>query len=235
MVAYEIDYGAASPANTDNGGRPCLLRAGKAMTWSNTGFMGLDATGLPISFYGGAFPTAVMPIASSTPSDFDVLAPGVIRVVIGFQLYPDNLTANLTDGTWTAPSASGGGWGTGTAIANAQARSSTIRRFAALFPTGGTAANAVSYIDLKRIAAIVVGVVAINADSAKTATSGQILTIAQQFAQPTNGVLPLNSWTSVADGLASNNAVSSVPLSIRQAVHVFQQTFPITPYGMKGN
>lgn len=112
MVAYQV------AASSDNGGRPCLLRAGKPIAWGTAGFMGLSASGLPLSFNDATFPASLLPSATATPSDFDVMAPGVIRMVVGFQLYPDNLPVNLTDGTgnWSATA----GWGTGAALTNAQ-------------------------------------------------------------------------------------------------------------------
>ena len=102
MIAYQISNDA------DNGGRPCLLRAGKPITWNNASFMGLGPTGLPLSFNDASFPSALLPSATATPSDFDIMAPGVIRMVVGFQLYPDNLAVTLADGTTPTPATAQG-------------------------------------------------------------------------------------------------------------------------------
>ena len=91
-----------------------------------------------------------------------------------------------------------------------------------------------TYTDWKRISALVIGVVALNVDGLKLSTAAQVTSLAQAFPLPANGTLPLKSWTPVASALVSSGP-TSVPLPLRQTVHVFQQTFPITPYGTKGN
>ena len=213
MIAYQIS------TSSDNGGRPCLLRAGKPITWNNASFMGLGATGLPLSFADPSFPSTLLPSATATPSDFDIMAPGVIRMVIGFQLYPDNLAVTLADGTTPTP-------------ATAQGQIVYSPPIRIVTPSGG--GTAVNYTDWKRISALVIGVVALNVDSLKVATAAQVTSLASAFPLPASGVLPLKSWTPVANTLVTLGP-TTVPLPLRQTVHVFQQTFPITPYGTKGN
>jgi hypothetical protein len=149
-------------------------------------------------------------------------------MVIGFQLYPDNQPVTLTDGTgiWTATS----GWNSGVNLTNAQGQIVYDPPLRSVTPTGGGAA--VNYIDWSRIASLVVAVVALDVNSLNTATAQQITKLSQVFPLPTttNGTTPLTLWAAQADALGSTGP-TSVPLPLRQAVRVFQESFPITPYG----
>lgn len=212
IVAYQVDVSA------DNHNLPCLLRGSKPVSWTGsnaTGFMGLS-NGLPLAF--GNLPGAFMPSGTNTPSDFDVLAPGVVRMVVGFQLYPDNLPVTLSDGSTPTP-------------ATAQGQIVYLPPVISLTPAGGGAA--VDYTNWQRISAIVVGVVALNTNALTTASAAQVTTIANAFGLPAAGAPPLAAWTATANNLGATGP-SSVPLPLRQSVRVYQQFFPLTPYGAQG-
>jgi hypothetical protein len=106
VIAYRV------VAHSDNNNLPCLVRAGKSIPWhvtssvGNTKFMGLQSNSLPVRFTDVetattvGFPHELLP---ANDADYDVLAAGVIRMVIGFQLYPDNQSVKLQDGTSANP------------------------------------------------------------------------------------------------------------------------------------
>ena len=213
IVAYQIAVDA------DNKNLPCLIRGSKPVSWTgtttSTGFMGLS-NGLPLSF--ASLPAAFLPSTTNTPSDFDVLAPGVIRLVVGFQLYPDNQPVTLSDGSTPNP-------------ATAQGQVVYLPPIISLTPTGG--GTAVNYTNWQRISALVVGVVALNTDALTMANAAEVSVLANTFTQPNAGALPLASWTTTANTLAASGP-TSVPLPIRESVRVYQQSFPLTPYGAQG-
>ncbi|PTY06033.1 hypothetical protein DB346_01320 [Verrucomicrobia bacterium LW23] len=205
VVAYQV---APHPNNAN---RLCLVRAGLSVpwnrpaAWSDTDFMGIKADGLPVRLSSAdtSFPRDLVPAAPN----FDVLAPGVIRMVVGFQLYPDNLPVDLADGTH---------------FDNAQGQivySPPIR--------SGT--GAVAYVDTDRISSIVVGVVALDLESLRLLNAAQVMALAQHF-----GGVPMNSVPVAAWRAASDNAVlSGVPPRAAQSVRVFQRFYPMTPNGSK--
>jgi prepilin-type N-terminal cleavage/methylation domain-containing protein len=203
-----ISYEVASHA--DNQNRRCLLRAGKPISWGAPGFFGLQSNGIPV-------PLADSSVASFLPAstDFDVLASGVIRMVIGFQLYPDNKSVTLASGTTVAQSQ-------GQIVYSPPIRSLT--------PTGG--GIAVNYIDVSRISGIVIGLVTIDLKSLQLLNDTQVADLAQTFALPADNSLPVAAWAPIAN--KSSAMPSSVPLPARQAVRVFERFFPITPFATSG-
>ncbi len=209
VIAYQVATNANN-LGPDNNPRPCLIRAGKAIPWSTTGYFGLDSTGLPISFSSASFPPTLVP----QQADFDVLAQGVIRMVIGFQLYPDNQPATLQDGT---------------SVANAIGQvvySPPVRPVTAY---GGTpTTTGTSVVDLNRISSVVVGIVVIDQNNLQQLTAVQVASLESQFSVPTNDTLPVASWGATVNSPAA--LPSTVPLPARQALHVFQSFFPITPF-----
>jgi len=192
VIAYRVG------ANTADGNRPCLLRGARAITWADTGFFGLDADGLPVSIS-----TAFQPATS----DFDALAPGVLRLVIGYQLYPDNQPVTLADGSVISHTL-------GQVVFSPPLRADV---------------GSLQRVDLARISALVVGVVALDLDTAKVLEPAQIESLAGAFPDPdASDSLPARIWEPLAanpDGLPG-----SVPLQARQAVRVFQRFFPVTPF-----
>ena len=210
LVSYQVN------AHADNQARPCLIRSGQAIPWSNAsgsslssaGFMGLQSNGLPLAFSSTAF-AAFQP----KTADFDMLAEGVIRIVVGFQLYPDNQAAKLADGT---------------AIANARGQIVYSPPVRTLTPTGGGAA--VNYIDLSRISTLVIGLVALDLQTLRLLNASQITTLGNAFAIPQNQLPPLRTWSSKAESAASDPSLSTVPLAARQAVRVFERCYPVTPF-----
>ncbi len=130
IIAYRVG------ANTADGNRPCLLRGARAITWADTGFFGLDVDGLPVCDFH---------CVSTATSDFDALAPGVLRLVIGYQLYPDNQPVTLADGSVISHTL-------GQVVFSPPLRSDV---------------GSLHRVDLARISALVVGVVALDLDTAK--------------------------------------------------------------------
>jgi len=210
LVSYQITAHADNPG-ADGVARPCLVRAGNALGWTSTDFMGLDVNGLPVSL-SGTLPTSL----TFSASDYDILAPGVLRMVIGFQLYPDNQAVTLADGTTTSSKLADG-----TIV-----YSPPVRTLATL--SGGTA----TFTDPSRIAALVVGLVVVDTQTLRLLNSTQVNAIAGQFLVPAKGQLPVQAWASAADGLVSSLG-GSIPHPPLQAVRVFEHFFPVTPYGTK--
>lgn len=206
VIAYRI------ASHRDNKNLICLLRGGKPIPWKpvagipNAGFMGIQANGLPIKFSDALFPTTLRP---SYPDDFDVLAAGVIRMVIGYQLYPDNQPVTLEDNTL---------------INNARGQivySPPIRTLPR--PGGGTE----KYIDLSHISSLVVGLITIDLNSLKLVDNTQITTLAEAFLLPTNSSTPLRTWTPIANRVDA--MPPAIPLAVRQSVRAFECYYPITP------
>ncbi len=197
VVAYRI---APDATNAD---RLCLLRGARAINWNDTGLFGLGNDGLP-----AAIPAARQPAAT----DFDVLAPGIIRLVVGYQLYPDNQPATLADNT---------------AIAHALGQ-------VVYSPPLRTDTGAGKFADLSRISAFVVGMVSIDLESLKLLSEADVTNFAGIFSAPVSDELPCQKWSPLAESATSNPALSSIPLPARQGVRVFQRFFPITPFAGKG-
>lgn len=193
VVSYQV---ASHADNSDVAGaaRICLLRGTVPLGWNEVGFMG-DSGGLPQRF-----------TASFLPADFDVLAPGVLRMVVGFQLYPDNQSVTLEDGT------------TATAVGQI------------VYSAPMQEAPADDYIDLDRVSAIVVGLVVIDTETLKLLSAGSASNLAALFTVPPDSTTPSEAWVPLSDNMA---ALGSAPLPVRQAVRIYQRFYPITPYGRK--
>jgi prepilin-type N-terminal cleavage/methylation domain-containing protein len=232
LVAYRI---ALHPDNLNKKQEaiPCLVRAGKAMpwakssSWSASGFMGLKGNGLPVRLDddASAFPSDLLPTAPSatTASDYDVLASGVIRIVVGFQLYPDKKLVTLLDGS-TIP---GGSTGQGQIVYSPPVKT---------LVTKDGLSTSVKYIDVSRISAVVIGLVTLDLENAQLLSAEQINTISQKFSVPdvsaTTLSCPVQAWGGIADSLASSLS-ASVPVKALQSVRVYQRFFPITPFGTR--
>jgi type II secretory pathway pseudopilin PulG len=204
-----IGYRVAPTANRpgiDGNPRSCLLRAGKPVSWSDTSIAGLDSNGLPVFFSGTSFPYVFQ------DTDYDVLGPGVFRMVVGFRLYPDGDPVTLEGGGSTAT-----GTSLGQLVYQLPMRS--------ISPSDGSAAVLVP--DLKRIGALVVGLVVMNEESANILNNAQITSLISAFADPVSET-PVELWSPVADGLASDASLSTIPLTARQSVRVYQKAFQIT-------
>lgn len=195
-VSYRV---AAHPDNT---GRPCLIRGSHALGWGDRGYAGLTTNATTIRMTNTGFPVAFLPTASTatSPGDYDLLAPGVIRFVVGFQLYPDNNAVTLQDGT---------------TIANARGQivySPPMR-------SGG--------IDLSRVSALVVGIVSGDVESLKLLSAAQISSLAALFVLPGTNQLPVALWTQTLNTPANFN---NFPRPASQSLRVYQRFYPITPF-----
>ena len=194
LVGYEIGARDSAPL-------PCLLRAGRPIAWAVNGLAGYDADKLPV-------PVRNLPIHLE-PADFDVLAPAVIRVTFGFQLYPDNEEVTLADGR---------------VIPNARGQivySPPVRKDAD--------GKLTPLVNRRHISALIVGLVAMNPDTQKLVNAAQVKALAERFATPDQGVLPVAAWGGIADNVSGLPA--DIPLPARQSLRVFQRAFPITPFG----
>ena len=199
--ASVIGYRIAS--HPDNAGRRCLLRAGKEVGWATTGYFGYRTNDLPVLFSDSDFPTSALP----APSDYEILAPGVIAMVVGFQLAPDNLPATLADGSTIAACM-------GQVVYSAPVRT-----------TAGQ-----TLIDPTRVSSLIIGIVALDEASLSQLNAGQIETLALKFTRPAAGSLPMATWGPLAESLTSLPELSAMPLSALQAVRVFQRAFPLATY-----
>ncbi|XHR26732.1 MAG: type II secretion system protein J [Chthoniobacteraceae bacterium] len=208
LVAYQL------ATHRDNHNLPCLIRAGMPVNWSQTGFFGLKANGLPIRFSDAAFPSALLPQNSTGSSDYDILAPGVIQMVIGFKLSMDNQSVTLSDSTQLD-----------------HARGQIVYSPPVASWTSTDRSESVAYVDLSRVDSLVVGIVAIDLDSLKLLQSAaQINALAACFPAPSSiNTAPLQVWYDTA-GTASQ-LPSSVPLAVRQSIRVFQRSYPMTSSG----
>jgi len=193
VISYRM---ATSPDNQD---RRCLLRAGKALGWKDRNFMGLQPNGFPPSF---SDPTYTF---NPTDNEYDVLSPGVIQVVIGYQLTGDGKPALLADGTTIDHSA-------GNIVYSP--------------PVQGSTAPANAYIDQERIGSLIVGLVIIDPEKLKVATAANVDDLATAFSTPpATGKLPVENWMAATSSLS--NLPGSVPLQIRQSVKLYQRFFPL--------
>jgi type II secretory pathway pseudopilin PulG len=211
IVAYQVASPVADNAGPDGFERPCLVRAGLAIPWTMSGYFGLDATGMPLTYT--SIPTSFLPQTTGSTSDFDILSKGVIRLVVGFQLYPDNQPVALSDN----PTVS---------IGNAIGQVVYQPPIRAAVPYGG--GTTVYVVDLSRISAIVVGIVVIDLNSLMLLTSTQVTSLGNAFPVPANGNLPVPSWGPIAN--APSSLPASIPLPARQALRVFQRFYPVTPF-----
>lgn len=216
LVTYRISVLA-----NYNDNRPCLVRSGKALAWDSlgstsiisTGFMGLTpAEGLPVLYTD--LPSVIKPSADS----FDVLAPGIFRLIVGYVLYPDDVSVTLLDGT---------------TFANAQGQvvysPPIIDR-----KSSGTGITH-RYIDLNRISAIVIGLVAVDQENLKLLTASHIGVLQAKFPTPANNILPLQAWSSLANNLAGDATLNALPLQTRQSIRVYQRFYAITPFASRAD
>jgi prepilin-type N-terminal cleavage/methylation domain-containing protein len=199
LVGYQIAATADSPT-------PGLLRGAVPLAWSGSnsqGITGLQTNGLPITL-------ASLPITLSA-QDFDVLAPAVIRTVIGFQLYPSGENLDLANGTTVT------------------ARGQVVYSPPVLYDNDG---NPSSQIDRNRISSLIIGLVAMDPETLtnQKLDADQVTTLADCFPTPSDGELPVGKWTSICENASA--LPSSIPLPARQSLRVFQRAFPITPYGV---
>lgn len=208
-VAYRIAPSA------DFGNFACLQRAGGPIGWNQAGFMGIQTNGIttngvvpnryPVQITNTAFPVSL------TAADFDVLSPGVIQAVVGFQLYPDNNAVLLADGT---------------SINNARGQVVYSPPMRDTGPPGNI------YVDPNRISSLIVGLVAIDPEKLKLLTPETLKNLAAAFSGvPAQGQLPVAKWMADTGNLADLPA--DLPLAVRQSVRVYQRFFSITPYGAR--
>lgn len=203
LVTYQL---AAHP---DNGDRVGLLRSGKAVDWATRRMRGLDASGLPVTFGGASFPSSLLP---SGAADFDLLSGAIVRAVVGFQLYPDNLPVELQDGTQ---------------IPNARGQIVYSLPIRVVVSSDGTKTARVA--NLRRVAAMVVGLVAIDLESVKQLDVSQSKALSDAFSGvPAMNQMPVSKWMADTQDMTGLPAV--IPLPVRQAVRVYQRTFLLNPF-----
>jgi hypothetical protein len=211
------------------GGPTCLFRAGVPVLWNRAytatwtagavtrAFMGINLLGYPVSFNpsDSSLDGTLLP----KTTDFDVLASGVLQMVVGFQLYPDNQAVTTQDGTLNNPAAA-----QGKIVYHGPARS-----YSYTTTTGGVPTNhPLYYLDPSRIASLVVGLVTIDTKSLNLLTAAQTGTISAVFPTPHDGQLPVQSWSPL---LVPGSKPAGVPTPAWQAIHVYERFYPINAYG----
>jgi prepilin-type N-terminal cleavage/methylation domain-containing protein len=193
LVSYEVRATAA------NDNRLCVTRAARPADWQDP-ILGADAEGAPASLAdGSAFPVTL------APSDYLPLAPGAIRLVVGFQLRPDGAAATLRDGSLIAKAA-------GQIVYSPPVRSATNPQ-----------------VDHLRISNLVIGLVALNESALENLGPSEVNELAGAFPLPNPGQLPCQAWDSQVTALI--NSSSAIPLQTRQALRVYQRFFPLHPFG----
>jgi len=205
VLNYKVD---THPDVTDANGAPrlCLVRAGVPIGWDSTDFLGIEDNGVRRRFDSSTY--AYVP----ADEDYQVVAEGVIRMVVGVRLFPDNELVSL-QGDTSSPTL--------------RAQGQLVYRppVEYILPTDGT--PEIELVDPSRIGALVVGVVSLDLESAKLLTNAQLQILADQFTVP-DGTTPLETWAPIANNLASDDALNAIPLPARQSVKVYQRAFPIT-------
>ncbi len=208
LVAYRV------AAHADNRGRLCFQRATMALPWNipaawgSKNFMGFGAGGFPVKLRSSdvGFPASLIP----ADPDFDILAPGLIRMAVGFQLYPDGRPVTLLNGRTI-------GAAQGQIVYSPPRREDT-----------GTE----NYVDLNRIAAIVVGVAVVDLESLRLLDDHDVLALAEHFpslADSTDSKPPVAAWRAAAESAVQ----TGISKPAAEAVRVFQRFYPITPFGTK--
>jgi prepilin-type N-terminal cleavage/methylation domain-containing protein len=195
----------AIQSSTDNYNRLCLVRAATIIPWAGADFMGNEASGYPYSI------SNLLPAATA----YDVLSPGVICLCVGFQLYPDGQPVTLMDGS-TVPNGP-----------------TSIGQIVYSPPIRSVTSPGSSYVDVSRIAAIVIGVVTIDLNDLGTLSSLQVQAIVKNFttapAIPSNGQLPVQVWEPTIENLSSAG-IAGIPPPVLKALQVYQRVYPITSY-----
>jgi hypothetical protein len=197
LLALEI----AGRPETDE--RPCLVRAAKPLGWEEAHFLGLNAQGLPPSLADTSFPSA-----PASP-DYDVLAEGVFRLVVGFQLRPDNRPVTLLNGL-KLPHAAG-----------QLVYSPPVR----LLPDGLASTS----VDSSRVAALVFGLVALDVPNHRQLSQAELSELSAAFPLPAQNQYPGESWLPIARNLAGTG--SPATLRARQAVRVYERAFALEGRG----
>ncbi|PTY01957.1 hypothetical protein DB346_10935 [Verrucomicrobia bacterium LW23] len=191
--------------HSGNEGRPCLVRGARAISWDTVGFMGLDGTGYPVKFTEGSYPVKL------ADADFDILAPGVFRMVVGYQLYPDNEEVYLADGT---------------KIDNARGQ------IVYSPPVYGDTAPDNLHPDLTRVSCIIVGIAVLDLNSLKLLNAAGVEALAASFSGvPATNMMPVQKW--MADTANLTNLPAALPQPVRSSVRLYQRVYPVTPYGSR--
>ena len=205
IIVYKIGVSA------DSDSLPALLRGARALAWDEKGYFGLQTNGLPL----GIFPSSFLP---DNLADYDVLAGGVIRIIIGFQIYPDHQSVTLADGSSLAQAS-------GQIVYSPPIRS-------VIPPAGG---SPVQRADFSRVSALVVGVVAVDLNSVrlldKSTAASQLTDLAEVFGVPQMDELPVQVWGDIANNPSA--LPGSLPLPVRQAVRVFERVYPLNSFPRK--
>ncbi|MEM1059872.1 MAG: type II secretion system protein [Verrucomicrobiota bacterium] len=216
--------------------RLCLLRTGVPLRWDDTNFIGIgQEDGLTVAFsdfLGRDTAAEFDPLFKTSGADAQVtyeaepVAEGVIRMVIGFRLFPTGEPINLLGDNVNSPQFD--------ALGELVYRM-PIKFVLPLDAPSSSDSNKVAVADVSQIGALVVGLVCLDLESAKLLTNAQIQTLARKFPEPLQDETPLEAWGAIADGsatsgpnLITDSDVASVPLRARQAVRVFQRAYPIS-------
>jgi prepilin-type N-terminal cleavage/methylation domain-containing protein len=225
LVAYQV-ANHQDNRGVDGAARSCLQRSATPIPWQlpnewgTAMFMGIKDNGsvVRINRADTTFPTVLL---DELDGKFDILAPGIIRMIIGFQLYPDGQPVRLCGES--SPVAEGA---VGQTVYTAPARVTAIPDHAST-----EYLEAANLADYSRVSALIIGFVAVDDNSLKMLTGSQINSLSAAFVYPANGETPLKKWSPLADNPAA--LPNTVPLPARQALKVFQRAYPINPVGSR--
>jgi prepilin-type N-terminal cleavage/methylation domain-containing protein len=190
VLAYRI---APHP---QTGNKICLQRSSVGVNWSAANVFGLTPTGQRVAL-------STLPGFAASNS-FDVLADGVVRMAVGFQLRQGIRTVTLSGGSTLT--ASPGAPLSGRIIHNRP-----------LLPGPG------DLLDLRAIAALVVTVVVVDTKAVQLASAEQLSSFASQFATPADGSLAAIQWGTTLEGLSPADTFTPILNSAR----IFQRIYPL--------
>ncbi|MEM6822317.1 MAG: type II secretion system protein [Verrucomicrobiota bacterium] len=197
--------------HTNTGGKLCLQRGAVAIHYSDVGFMGLTNSGSPILFTDAL---SSVPNLNPVGNDYDVLAEGVFRVWISFQLNPQEAdgSGNISVGQIHTTSSPSDRAANGNVYVNPPVRRPST--------TGSY------FVNFDALSSIVVGLVAIDLESKKLLSTTQLDSVATAFGNLSDGQLPVEQWGPIAD---NSSNFTGIPLAATKSIRVYQRSFPITP------
>lgn len=207
MVAYRTG------PHADSRNLPCLSRAclpigwERPTAWGTGTFIGFQSNGLPVrlSTSSPGFPAELLPSADQ----FDILAQGVVQMVVSYQLTADNRAVTLKNGTVPA---------------NGKAQGQLVQS-----PPIREAGGSPGYIDLNRVSNLVIGVVCLDLASLETAEPAAVQALADSFTVPAEeNVAPVEHWMTQTKNLTDLPA--TVPGALKQGIRLFERSFSVAIY-----
>jgi prepilin-type N-terminal cleavage/methylation domain-containing protein len=200
LIGYKVDV------HPNSNGLPCLQRGAFPIIWDDVGFMGIKEDGSPVPF-------SESPDVSLESDDYDILAEGVFRIWVSFQLSPQG-----ADKSGRSPVGKAG-----SSDSKERDADGSIYIDPPIHWMGKSSKNC---IDLARLASIVVGIAATDLESRKLLNEDSINTMIEAFPDLKDGELPVEVWGPIAE---NPDNFPEVPLPVVQSIRVYQRAFPISP------